>query len=252
LSALLYDALARTELHKDLSKLNEPSGEPEDDPILGAQPEIVYRWNTFTRKHGPLIEKVMTDVIQHARGWQPQGQTHFSFGTKKTATHLIDRIAINRANEVAVFIECKRNLGKVPSDAQKRIRAYDRWCQEYSKDIASMLGFKSGKPLIRFAIFNAYGKDTDKNKIKGIPVLMPEDLPKIFDLSVYQTFLDLNAEVTSVVCKHEDLWPFLPKAELPSAISIELGASQPDQNEDPEKFRRRINLTLDELMCPKG
>lgn len=247
----LYDALARTKQSETLSELIEPSSKPKDDPILGAQPEIVYRWNTFVKKHGTLIEKVMTDVIQHAPGWQPQGQTPFNFPEDITK-HLIDRIAINRANKVVLFIECKRNLGNVDSKGQKKIIAYDEWCQKHSKDIASKLKFPASGALVRFAVFNAHGKTTDKNNIKGIPVLMPEDLPKIFDLSVYRTFLKLHAKVRSAVSEREDLWPCLPNAEFRGEISIQSEASQPDHNEDPEEFRRRINLTLNELMCPKG
>lgn len=251
MSALLYDALERTKRRKALSKLIEPTNEPADDPILGEQPEIVYRWNTFVKKHGRLIEKVMTDVIRHGPGWQPQSQTSFDF-PGDTAKHLIDRIAINEANKVVVFIECKRNLGNADDGVTGKITEYDKWCQEHSKDIASKLGFADGNALVRFAVFNAHGKPNDKKKIKGIPVLMPEDLHKIFDLSVYRAFVALQAEVRKQISENGFLGDRFREPELCSVEFLKQDASQPDHNEDPEQFRRRINSTLDDLMCPKG
>lgn len=247
----LYDALARTKQDKNLSQLMEPSTPPKYDPILGEPPKIVSRWNTFQRKHGTLIEKVMTDVIQNAPGWQPQGQTHFNFGDK-TAKHLIDRIAINRTNKVVVFIECKRNLGNVDSKGQKKIRDYDEWCYEHKEGIAAKLGFPVGNALVRFAVFNAYGEETDVNMFQGIPVLRPIDLCKIFDVSVYGAFVDLQAEVSKQISENEQLQDCLQEPKLRSVESLKQEASQPNHNEDPESFQRRINYTLDQLMRPKG
>ena len=141
----LYSAIERSELLKAARDLIEPSRPPSDDPVLGAPPEIVFRWNTFTKKHGSLVERVMTKVIQHAPGWRPASQTRFKCDTE-TTKKLIDRIAINQATEVAIFIECKRNLGNVSNPYLRSIRDYDRWCRDKSADIAlgSLLPLANG------------------------------------------------------------------------------------------------------------
>ncbi len=206
----------------------------------------MFRWNTFTKKHGSLVERVMTKVIQHAPGWRPASQTRFKCDTEPTKK-LIDRIAINQANEVAVFIECKRNLGNVSNPYLRSIREYDRWCRNKSKDIATELGFKSTDPLIRFAVFNTYGELTDRDKVKGIPVLMPKDLAKIFGLPVLIAFQELHRVVQSVVVENEVFRPYSQGMDLASIESIRMDASDQARNETPEEFRRRIAATLDQL-----
>lgn len=247
----LYSIIERSELLKSARDLIEPSRPPSDDPVLGAPPEIVFRWNTFTKKHGSLVERVMTKVIQHAPGWRPASQTRFKCDTEETKK-LIDRIAINQANEAAVFIECKRNLGNVSNPYLRSIRDYDRWCGNKSTDIASELGFSSSDPLVRFAVFNAYGEVSDRDKVKGIPVLMPKDLPKIFGLPVFEAFQELHRVVQSIVVENEVFRPYSQGMDLPKIEAIAFEAFEQARNEKPIDFRRRISTTLDKLMHRDG
>ncbi|NOE33879.1 hypothetical protein [Ruegeria sp. HKCCD7318] len=242
----LYSVIERSELLKAARDLIEPSRPPSDDPVLGAPPEIVFRWNTFTKKHGSLVERVMTKVIQHAPGWRPASQTRFKCDTSATKK-LIDRIAINHANEVAIFIECKRNLGNVSNPYLRSIREYDRWCQDNSTDIASELGFGATDPVIRFAVFNAYGELEDRDKVKGIPVLTPKDLQLIFGFPVLEAFQELHRVVQSVVIENEIFRPYSQGLDLPRIDAIPMNAIEEARVESQEGFRRRISATLDQL-----
>lgn len=136
----------------------------------------------------------MTKVIQNAPGWRPASQTRFKCDTEKTKK-LIDRIAINQANEVAIFIECKRNLGNVSNPYLRSVRDYDHWCRQKCEEIGKGLGFRTNDPLIRFAVFNAYGENSDRDKVKGIPVLLPNDLPQIFGYPTLKSFRELHEVV---------------------------------------------------------
>lgn len=242
----LYSAIERSELLKAARDLIVPSRPPSDDPVLGAPPEIVFRWNTFTKKHGSLVERVMTKVIQRAPGWRPASQTRFKCDTDQTKK-LVDRIAINQANEVAIFIECKRNLGNVSNPYLRSIRDYDRWCRNKTADIAAELGFGSSDPLIRFAVFNAYGELSDRDKVKDIPVLLPTDLPKIFGFSVFEAFQELHHVVQSVIVENEVFRPYSQGMRLPTIEKARLDALEQALKETPEDFRHRISATLDRL-----
>ncbi|MFC0339934.1 hypothetical protein, partial [Paracoccus niistensis] len=195
----LYNVIEAAELKRKAQALIEPSGTPSADPVLGYPPEIVYRWNTFVKKHGTLVENVMTKVIRSHAGWQAASQTRFKCDTDETKK-LIDRVAINPKNGVAIFVECKRNLGNVSDPYLKSIIRYNAWCQDKAADIAREIGFTPSNSIVRFAVFNAYGSEDDALKIKGVPVLSPRDLPKIFGQSVLDAFVELNKVVHSVTC----------------------------------------------------
>jgi len=185
----------------EVKALIEPTSPPQADPVLGFPPEIVFRWNTFAKKHGSLVERVMTKVIQKSDGWESASQTRFKCDTDETKK-LIDRIAISRRHKTVIFLECKRNLGNVSNPYLRSIRTYDKWCKAKAKEIASELGFTAQDVLVRFAILNAYGEDSDRDKVKGIPVLLPENLPLIFPMSVFDAFEELHRTVQTVVGEH--------------------------------------------------
>ena len=244
---ILYNAIEKSALISEARALIEPSRPPAVDPILGYPPEIVFRWNTFGKKHGKLVEQVMTKVIQSYSGWEPASQTRFKCDTEKTKK-LIDRVAINRQNEVAIFVECKRNLGNVSGPYLQSIRDYDEWCKKKSLDIAKEIGLDPHKAVVRFVIFNAYGGVDDGKIVKGIPVLLPFDLPKVFGLPVFEAFCELNDVIKSIVLESEAF-----RALSGQAVKVQ-EKLDPDRilpkivmNETPEQFRQRIEITLDQL-----
>lgn len=245
--SILYNAIARSILISEARALIEPSSPPAADPVLGYPPEIVYRWNTFGKKHGKLVEQVMTKVIQSNVGWQPASQTRFKCDTDKTKK-LIDRIAINRQNEVAIFVECKRNLGNVSGPYLESISGYDEWCRKKSSDIAKEIGLDPQKAIVRFVVFNAYGAVDDGRIVKGIPVLLPADLPSVFGLPVLEAFQELNDVVQSVVLENEAFRNLSSQIEhVPEQLAAAETLPQIAAHETPEQFRRRIGRTLDQL-----
>lgn len=244
---ILYTAIARSTLISEARALIEPSSPPAADPVLGYPPEIVYRWNTFGKKHGKLVEQVMTKVIQSYVGWQPASQTRFKCDTDKTKK-LIDRIAINRQNEVAIFVECKRNLGNVSSPYLASISDYDEWCRRKSSDIAQEIGLDPHKALVQFVIFNAYGVVDDGRIVKGIPVLLPADLPSVFGLPVLEAFQELNDVIQSVVLENEAFRNLSSQIEeVQEQLAADETLPQIAAHETPEQFRQRIGRTLDKL-----
>jgi len=245
--SILYNVIERAALFSEASKLIEPTVMPAADPVLGFPPEIVYRWNTFGKKHGRLVEDVMTKVIQAHSGWAPASQTRFKCDTDKTKK-LIDRIAINRQNGVAIFIECKRNLGNVSGPYLSSINTYNEWCESKASDIAKEIGFNPHQSLVRFVIFNAYGSEDDSRNVKGIPVLRPEDLPSVFGLPVLEAFEELNSVVQSAVLENEAFRNFSGFMELPCTdLLTTQEVPQIAAEETSEQFRRRISQTLDQL-----
>ena len=245
--SLLYNVIERTVLFREARKLIEPTEMPAADPVLGNPPEIVYRWNTFGKKHGRLVEDVMTKVIQAHSGWAPASQRRFKCDTDKTKK-LIDRIAINRRNGVAIFVECKRNLGNVSGPYLSSINAYNEWCENKGSDIAKEIGFNPHQSLVKFVVFNAYGAEEDGRNVKGIPVLRPKDLPNVFGLPVLEAFEEFNSVVQSAILEHEAFRGFSGFMESTGAdISTSREVSQIPAQETPEQFRRRIGQTLDQL-----
>lgn len=245
--SILYNVIERATLFSEARKLIEPTEMPAADPVLGYPPEIVYRWNTFGKKHGRLVEDVMTKVIQAHSGWEPASQTRFKCDTDKTKK-LIDRIAIHRQNGVAVFVECKRNLGNVSGPYLSNINTYSEWCEGKAADIAKEIGFNPHQSLVRFVIFNAYGAEDDSRNVKGIPVLLPKDLPSVFGLPVLEAFEELNSVVQSVVLENEAFRSFSGSMEPPCTdLLTTQEVPQITGQETPEQFRRRFGQTLDRL-----
>ena len=206
----LFSVFEGETLKKDIKKLIIPTKPAADDPILGPTPEIVYQWNTFAKKHGALVEKVMTKVIQHAPGWEAASQTRFKCDTSETK-NLIDRIAICRKHDIAIFIECKRNLGNVSGPYLGKIKTYNSWVYENSDAIANELRFRTNDPLIAFCVFNAYGDLSAREIVKGIPVIRPSDLSSIFGTFVFKAFNEFNGFVYSTLLEHDALRDMLSK-----------------------------------------
>jgi len=245
--SILYNVIERAALLSEARKLIEPTVMPAADPVLGYPPEIVYRWNTFGKKHGRLVEDVMTKVIQAHSGWAPASQTRFKCDTDKTKK-LIDRIAINRLNGVAIFVECKRNLGNVSGPYLSSINTYNDWCEDKATDIAKEIGFNPHQSLIKFVVFNAYGREDDSRNVKGIPVLLPKDLPTVFGLPVLEAFEELNSVVQSAVLENEAFRTFSGFMEPPCTdLLTTQEVPQIAAQETPEQFRRRISKALDQL-----
>lgn len=244
---ILYDAIAQTALVDEARALIELSSLPAADPILGNPPEIVYRWNTFGKKHGALVERIMTKVIQSYLDWKPAAQTRFNCDTAATKT-LIDRIAINRRSGVVIFIECKRNLKNVSGPYLTSINRYNNWCQSNSTNILKKLHLDPLKSTVYFVVFNAYGSSDDRRIVKGIPVLLPEDLPKVFGLPVLQAFEELNNVVQTVVSENKAIREFSALNDRPrrQPFSSDV-ASDIEVQETPEQFRYRIKTTLEQL-----
>ena len=109
------------------------------------------------------------------------------------------------------------------------------------------MGFRSSDPLIRFAIFNAYGEPTDRDKVRGIPVLMPKNLPEIFGLPVFEAFQELHRVVQSVVVENEVFRPYSQGTDLPKIERLLLDAIEETRSETPKEFRGRIGAALDRL-----
>lgn len=245
----LYSVISKTALMKDARALIEPSSPPAADPVLGFPPEIVFRWNTFAKKHGKLVESVMTKVIQGYVGWEAASQNRFNCDTDKTKK-LIDRVAINRQNDVAIFVECKRNLGNVSSPYLESIRLYNEWCRANSSDIALEIGLDPKKALVRFVVFNAYGVADDRRMVKGIPVLHPIDLPAVFGLPVLEAFQELNNLIQSIVLEKDAFQDISAQIEqVQGKISLDATSATLATQETPEEFRRRIERKLDQLTC---
>lgn len=244
---ILYKAIEKSALIKEACALIEPSSPPAADPILGYPPDIVFRWNTFGKKHGKLVEQVMTKVIQSYSGWEPASQKRFKCDTEKTKK-LIDRIAINRQNEVAIFVECKRNLGNVSGPYLKSISDYDEWCKKKSSDIAQEIGLNPQKALIRFVVFNAYGSVGDGKVVKGIPVLLPSDLPTVFGFPVLEAFCELNDVIKSIVLESEAFRTLSSRiTEVQEKLDPDSTLPITSKFETPEQFRHRIERMLDQL-----
>ena len=241
----LFTIINQAELAKDVRNLIVPTKIPSDDPILGSPPEIVYRWNTFTKKHGTLLERVMTKVIQSSTGWQSASQKRFKCDNSETK-NLIDRIAINRKHEVAIFVECKRNLGNVSGPYLGKIRSYDKWVSTCALQIGSELGFKNPNALVKFAVFNAYGEVSSREVARGIPVLTPTDLPRIFGNFALEVFDEFNEFVDQILSESPVLENLLRKTRSPDIIRKQSNLSY--QNElGSDAFREKISVELSRL-----
>jgi len=237
-----FYGIERQKLNREIEALLEPSKAPQADPILGNPPEIVFRWNTFAKKHGSLIEWVMSEVIQGSPGWRAASQTRFKCDTDSTKK-LIDRIAINHSKGVVIFLECKRNLGNVSGPYLKTIRAYDSWCRQSAHQIAHELGMNPMDTLVRFAVLNAYGDVSDRERVAGIPVLMPIDLPLIFPRPVLEAFRKLNNMVYARVAEHPAFHDFLGAEDVPLHFHDQIDGISNDYS--PEEFRQNVEKVLD-------
>lgn len=83
--------------------------------------------------------------------------------------------------------------------------------------------------------------------MKGIPVLLPKDLAKIFGFPVFDAFQELHRVVQSVVVENEVFRPYSQGMDLPTIETVRLDALENAFEETPEDFRQRINSTLDWL-----
>ena len=244
----LYQVIAKQELVRKLSSLLTPSRNSVADPILGRPPATVLQWNTFTRKHGQLVESILTKTIQSQSGWSALPQRRFQCD-RGDVKKLIDRAAIHKHNQVAIFIECKRDLGKSDSGATRRINEYFEWVEREQRNIARELGMNPSEALIRFVVFNSYGVRSDGRRIPGIPHLLPDDLDAIFGPSVQNAFIELD-RLTRSICEEF----FIPDTVTPPPWSAKLGpgevASESQRNtvETPEEFRNRLKKNIDRLV----
>lgn len=229
------------EIRRRIDKLCTASKPPSPDPVLGQQPNLVSEWNTFVKKHGRLIEYVLSQSITRSYWWEASPQRKFST-VPSMSDKLIDRIAINRALGVVIFIESKRSVGTIDSKSAKRIIDYDNAVRSSYKAVAKELGLDPADTLVFFAVFNAYGERSDGAKITGIPMLMPADLPKLFPPSVTSNMTSLDAQVSQHAAHvfERDIGP------SPMYVDLESGDNSlfPEENHNFVSPNQDKQLTL--------
>jgi hypothetical protein len=163
------------------------------DPLLGEDPPEFSLWKNIPKNHGNLLEHVLLSVIKKTNIWEGYHHTEEEFNfvkslikEEKDSALQIDTLVINRKLQIALFIECKRNLKQQPQGAKDKIQKYNEWCNKYSSEILTEIAMPGGE--CRFAVFDAYGPKTRIKKLDGIPILKPKDLGIFFPSFVVNLF----------------------------------------------------------------
>ena len=183
------------------------------DPVFGDKTLRETFWTSGVIKHGNLIQETLLEIIKASPGWE--GMTEFSCLPSSTNGRkaFIDNIAINKADDIAICIECKKNYENTSGPYKGNINRYKTIINRYSKEILDELGLTGTRRKIYFGVFNAYGKSNVKFKDK-IRFIYPEDLPKIFPSCVQEGWRAFEKEMTRIYSEKDLLDPdFLEKAK---------------------------------------
>jgi hypothetical protein len=167
-------------------------GRVSSDPILGYPSNEAAVRASFQRKHGNLIEEVISRSINMCGDWEVRPQTTFSFCSEGLRP---DRFALNRNLGLIIILECKRDLRQQDSDSLRKIRRYFCWAKKHSTDIARHFRMPPESTLVVFSVFDAYGNGERRTALPGIPVITPSELSDVFGDTVSNEFDELDRKV---------------------------------------------------------
>jgi len=240
-------------MEAEINALFTPTGPSKTDPILGTPPLQFVIWNSFIRKHGTFIERVLISTIRQVGDWGDGGQENFEWVEDEDGTHLIDRIVISPDESVVLLIECKRNLGNLDGDAKKKILAYSRWCQDNADVVAKKLGLDLTRTVVRFAVFDAYGIREDRGAFPDVPIIMPEDLERLFGKRVATEYRQVEESVKAAATGKGFREEVAEMARQNYPPTEDTTSNMPDTEMDAGEFqepfnKERFNKMLDDLL----
>lgn len=172
----------------------------KSDVLLGDHWVVKFasRIHSIAIWHGTRIESHLAEWIERIPDWEAATRetVQLSSGTRE-----IDNIAWNRALNLVLCVECKREWANQDAGSKRDVRNCHALYTAESAAIANRAGIKGGE--FRFFVFDVFG-NTRKGS-KGLPVICGDKIASVFGLCLWN-YINWEREVIrSAIFQSADL-----------------------------------------------